>query len=114
MSTRLKRSMRTIMMDGARLLMHTALVAALTVPAGAQQGTAPDDTFLAEPVTGKPNLEPALARPAQEKAAGDGCLFAKASNWRHLATRTMRRRSLSAKRANREAESGLRCKSVVR
>ena len=78
MSTRLKRSMRTIMMDGARLLMHTALVAALTVPAGAQQGAAPmdtphatDDTFLAEPVAGKPNLEPAIARPAQEQEAGE-------------------------------------------
>ena len=46
---------------------------------------------------------------------GDGCVFAKALNWRlHLAARTMRRRSLSAKRANREAESGLRCSSVVR
>ena len=65
MSTRLKRSMRTIMMDGARLLMHMALVAALTVAAGAQQGAAPmdtphatEDTFLAEPVAGKRNLEP--------------------------------------------------------
>lgn len=33
--------MRTIMMKTARLLLHTALVAALTLPAGAQQGTAP-------------------------------------------------------------------------
>src|SRR5258707_1006241 len=45
---------------------------------------------------------------------GDVCLFAKASNWRHLAARTMRRRSLSAKRANREAESGPCCSSVVK
>ena len=58
--------------------MHTALVAALTVPAGAQQGAAPmdtphatDDTFLAEPVAGKPNLEPEIARPAQEQEAGE-------------------------------------------
>ena len=56
-----------------RLLMHTALVVALTLPAGAQQGTAPsattDDTFLAEPVAAKKNLEPAISRPAQEKTA---------------------------------------------
>ena len=71
-------SMKAIAMKTARLFMHTALVAALTVPAGAQQGAAPkdaptatDDTFLAEPVAAKPNLEPAIARPAQEKAAGE-------------------------------------------
>jgi hypothetical protein len=55
----------------ARLLVHTALVAAFTLPAAAQQRAAPsattDDTFLAEPIAAKPNLEPALARPAQER-----------------------------------------------
>jgi arylsulfatase A-like enzyme len=30
-----------------------------------------DDTFLAEPVSARPNLEPAISRPAQEKAALD-------------------------------------------
>ena len=71
--------MKAIAMKTANLLLHTALVAALTVPAGAQQATAPldtsratDDTFLAEPVAGKPNLEPPIARPAQEKAASEG------------------------------------------
>jgi hypothetical protein len=45
---------------------------------------------------------------------GDGCFFAEALNSLHLIARAMRRRSPSAKRANREAESGLRCNSVVK
>jgi arylsulfatase A-like enzyme len=62
-------------MKTARLFLYAALVAAFTLPAGAQQGAVPpattDDTFLAEPVTAKPNLEPAIARPVQEKAASE-------------------------------------------
>jgi hypothetical protein len=63
--------MKAIAMKTARLFMHAALVAACTLTAGAQQGPAPldtpattDDTFLAEPVAGKKNLEPAIVRPA--------------------------------------------------
>jgi Sulfatase len=70
--------MRTIVMKASKLLLHTTLVAALTLPAGAQQAAAPmgtsaatDDTFLAEPVVRRPNLEPAMARAAQERAAAE-------------------------------------------
>ncbi len=70
--------MKAIAMKTARLLIYTILVVAFVLPAGALQGVAPiaiapatDDTFLAEPVAAKPNLEPALARPAQEQAAGE-------------------------------------------
>jgi hypothetical protein len=66
------------MMQSARLFLYTVLVAAFALPAGAQQGVAPidiaratDDTFLAEPVAARPNLEPAIARPAQEQAASE-------------------------------------------
>jgi len=67
--------MQAIAMKTVRLLLYAALVAALTAPAAAQQSAAPpamtDDTFLAEPVAAKPNLAPAIARPAQEKAASE-------------------------------------------
>src|SRR5882672_10837813 len=45
---------------------------------------------------------------------GDGCFFAKAFNSFRLISRAMLWRSASAKRANREAESGSRCSSVVK
>src|ERR1700682_5885336 len=45
---------------------------------------------------------------------GDGCFFAKAFASLCLISRATRWRSSSAKRANREAESGRRCSSVVK
>lgn len=63
-------------MRTARFRMYAALVAGFALPAGAQRSSPPpdipgatDDTFLAELVAAKPNLELAIARPAQEKAA---------------------------------------------
>jgi hypothetical protein len=49
-----------------------------------------------------------------ENIMATAVFFAEALNSLHLIARAMRRRSPSAKRANREAESGLRCKSVVK
>lgn len=61
--------MKTIAMRTVRPFMQTALVAGLTVLAGAQQGApatiaaTTDDTFLIEAVAAKPNLEPASVLP---------------------------------------------------
>ena len=69
--------MRARSTKSARLVWPTLLLAPLALPAAAQQGAPAaiaamtDDTFLAEPAASRPNLEPALARPVQEKAAAD-------------------------------------------
>jgi hypothetical protein len=60
-------SSQTPSAHGSRRRLHTDGRSA----AGRRTPATTDDTFLAEPVAAKPNLEPAVVRPAQEKAAGE-------------------------------------------